>query len=294
MKIPYYPGCTLETTARNFSSTAISAAALLDVEMVELDRWNCCGGVYSLATDDSIRQIAPIRNLVRVQQSGADRVVTLCAMCYNTLKRANLSINTDVDRKDKINLFMDREEDYDGRVKVLHMLELLRDEVGFDRIAEKVKKPLSGLKVAPFYGCMLLRPREVGLDDVEGPTVLDRLLSIIGAEVIDDPYKTECCGSYQTVNQVDVVIERTRQIISSARKRGADAVVVSCPLCHFNLDARQRDVERKYRDFGKLPVLYFTQLLAMALGSSADICEFDAHHVDPRQVLEEKGLIGTE
>lgn len=287
MKILYYPGCTLKTAAKNFEASAIAAAEALDIQLVELPRWNCCGTVYSLATDDLMHQLAPIRNLIRVQEKGEDKVVTLCSMCYNTLKRANYLLAEDPEKKEKINDFMDREEDYRGEVKVLHLLEVLKER----DISSAVKRPLEGLKVTPYYGCLLLRPKEIGIDDIEEPAILKDLLQSLGAEVVDTPYKTECCGSYETVNNVDLVAERAYSILRSAVRRGADAVVVSCPLCDFNLDRRQKEVSQRYSDFREIPVLYFTQLLAIALGVDGENCRFDLHYVDPRPLFKGKDLI---
>jgi len=149
MKISYYPGCTLKNTAKNFEISAIAAARQLGVEFVELPKWNCCGTVYSLTSDDLMHQLAPIRNLLRVEENGFDRVVTLCSMCYNTLKRANLMVNRSPENLKKINDFMYKEKTrYSGKVKVLHFLEILRDEIGLDEIRKHVKKPLKGLKFA--------------------------------------------------------------------------------------------------------------------------------------------------
>ncbi len=291
MKISYYPGCTLKTAAANLESSAIATAALLGVDLIELERWNCCGGVYSLAKDDLMHQVAPIRNLVHAQQAGSERIVTLCAMCYNTLKRANFLVKGDEEKRGKINNFMDREEDYQGGVRVLHMLELLRDEIGVERITKAVTRKLDGLRVAPYYGCLLLRPADIGVDDLEEPTIMRQILECTGLEGIDIPYKTECCGSYHTVNQVDVVVDRTRDILDSAVKRGADAVAVSCPLCFFNLDRRQKELKEVHRGFTGIPIFYFTQLLAIALGAGAEKCGFELHHVNPIPLLERRGFI---
>jgi len=291
MKIPYYPGCTLKTKAKNFEDSALAAAATLGVEFNELEMWNCCGTVYSLADDDLIHQIASIRNLIRVRDLGENRIVTLCSMCYNTMKRANLFIQTDELKHRRINTYMDNEVPYDGEIKVLHFLELLRDEIGFDEVRYKTKKPLNGLKVAPYYGCLLIRPPEVGLDDLENPTILENLLMEMGAEAINDPLKTECCGSYQTVHRPDFVADLIFKILNSAKRRGADVVVTSCPLCQFNLDRRQRDVAQKRLDFSPIPILYFTQLMALAFGEDQAVCGLDAHFVDPQPLLRSKALI---
>ncbi|MDZ7261444.1 MAG: CoB--CoM heterodisulfide reductase iron-sulfur subunit B family protein, partial [candidate division KSB1 bacterium] len=266
MKISYYPGCTLKAKAKNFEDSTLAVARALNIELEELPVWNCCGTVYSMASDDLIHQIASIRNLVRVRDKGESRMVTLCSMCYNTLKRANLFMMSDELKHRRINAFLDNEVPYNGDVKVLHLLELLRDEVGFDEVRHKVKKPLVGLKVAPYYGCLLLRPQEVGLDNLENPTVLEDLLESLGAEVVRSPLKTECCGAYQTVNNPELVAELVHRILSAALAQGAEAMVTSCPLCQFNLDRRQLEIMQRYIGFREIPVLYFTQLMALALG----------------------------
>lgn len=293
MKISYFPGCTLKTMAKNFEDSALASLSSLGVEMVELPRWNCCGTVYSLTSDDLIHQLAPVRNLIRVKEQKNTRVVTLCSMCYHTLKRANKMVQEDSEKLDKLNNLMDREDvKYDGEVEVLHLLEILKDEIGFSQIAKKVKTPLKGLKVAPYYGCLLLRPQEVGLDDSENPTILKNFLESLGAEVIDYPYETECCGSYHTVVNIDLVVERAYDILSSAINQGAEAIVLSCPLCDFNLDNRQKEIKEKFSEFKGIPVFYFTQLLALSLGLKEKACRFDLNFVDPRPLLKSKHLTG--
>lgn len=292
MKISYYPGCTLKNNAKNFEDSTLCSLDHLGVEVEELPRWNCCGTVFSLATDDLIHHVAPIRNLLRAKESNSDKLMTLCAMCYNTLKRANERVKSDPESLDKINKFMYRENiDYEGDVKIFHLLELLRDEIKFENIAKKVVKPLKKLKVANYYGCLLVRPKEIGLDDVENPTILENLTSVLGAEPIDFPYKTECCAAYQTVDKPEIVAERTYHVLTSAQGQGAEVVAVSCPLCAFNLDHRQEKTSQKYPEFKNIPILYFTQLMAIALGCLENDLRFDLHYVDPKPIFKEKGLI---
>lgn len=292
MKITYYPGCTLKTHAKNFEDSALCSLRELGVSVEELPRWNCCGTVFSLATDDLIHHVAPIRTLIRTKETNSDTVMTLCAMCYNTLKRANERVKKDIDSQEKLHKFMDEEKiAYQGDVKVLHLLELLRDEIKFENLAKRVVKPLKGLKIASYYGCLLVRPKEIGFDDVENPTVLENLTTALGAKPIDFPYKTECCGAYQTVDKPGVVADRSFQILSSARRLGADVVIVACPLCAFNLDHRQKETAKKYSEFTKMPILYFTQIMALALGCPEEALRFDLHYVDPRPLLHGKGFI---
>jgi heterodisulfide reductase subunit B len=292
MKICYYPGCTLKNHAKNFEDSTICSLKAVGVEVDELDRWNCCGTVFSLTTDDLIHHVAPIRNLVRAKEANYDKVMTLCAMCYNTLKRANERVKSDPDSLEVINEFMDREETkYQGDVEIYHLLEFLKNEITFESLAEKIVKPLKNLKIASYYGCLLVRPKEIGLDDVENPTILEDLMAICGADSVDFPFKTECCGAYQTVDRPEIVADRTFQILSSAQNQGAEVVVVSCPLCAFNLDHRQKKAVELFPEFKHIPVLYFTQALAIALGCPEETLRFDLNYIDPKPLLREKGLI---
>jgi heterodisulfide reductase subunit B len=292
MKVSYYPGCTLKSNAKNFEDSTLCALRELGIDVKELPRWNCCGTVYSLTTDDLMHHLASVRNLIRVKEEGADSVITLCAMCYNTLKRVNERIKADPESLQKIHKFMDEEKIvYQGDVKVRHLLELLKEDVRFETIATKVKKPLGNLKVASYYGCLLVRPKEIGLDDMENPTILDDLAVVLGAEAIDFPYKTECCGAYQTVDKPEIVADRTYSILTSAQSRGAEVVSVSCPLCAFNLDHRQKETAKKYSGFKSIPILYFTQLLAIAMGCQEKDLRLDLHYVNPGPLLKGKGLI---
>jgi heterodisulfide reductase subunit B len=291
MELCYYPGCTLKTTAKNFEKPAIASVENLGYKMIELPRWNCCGTVHSLATDDLMHHLAPVRTLIRVLETGSDKVVTLCAMCYNTLKQTNRIMLEDAERRERINNFLDEERDYIGNVSILHLLEFLRDEVGFDGIKKKVKRPLQGLKLSPYYGCLLLRPEGIGIDDIEAPRIMEDFIETLGGKVTESPFKIECCGSYHTVDNIEPVVERTKMIIDAANTWGAEAIVVGCPLCFFNLDYRQRDAKARYKEFKYIPIFYFTQLLAIALGLNDNICDFGEHFVDPRPLLLDKNLV---
>ena len=291
MDLSYYPGCTLKTKSKNMEDSAIAAMATLGVNLVELPRWNCCGTVYSLADDDLVHQLAPIRNLIRAKEEGASRLVTLCSFCYNTLKRADLMIREDEEKRNTLNSFMEEEVDYNGEVETVHLLQVLRDDIGWESIAEKVKILLNGLKVAPYYGCTLLRPEEAAIDSVERPTIMRDLLQAIGAEAVDFPFATECCGSFQIVSRPDFVLDRAWNILSSAARRGAEVVITSCPLCDYNLSHRQSELAQRSSDFKAIPIVYFTQLLALSLGLGAEACRFDLNYVDPRPLLESKNLI---
>lgn len=292
MTIDYYPGCTMKTSATNYEKSAFAVANALGIDIKEMDDWNCCGVVATLASDDLMHQLAPVRNLTKLQEAGKDSVVVLCDMCYNTLKQTETFVQKNREALDTINAFMDREADYKGGVKVMHFLQYLRDVYGVENIKKKVQKKLKGLKVVPYYGCMLLRPKDCAIDDPEEPTIIKDLMVAAGAEVIDSPYKIECCGSYNTVNEKELVARRTYRIVNMARKAGGEMMVLSCPLCRFNLDNRSKQAKELHKDFEPLPVVYYTQLLALALGLDSDLLGFEKHYVDPRPVLNKKGLLG--
>ena len=257
----------------------------LDIEPVELPKWNCCGTVYSMATDNVMYQLAPIRNLIRTKEVGDDKLLVLCSMCYNTLKRANLLVKRKKDTLELINDFTYLEKvKYDGSVKVIHLIQLLKEKE--KEIKKNVERVLKGLKVATYYGCTLVRPKEAGIDDMENPDIMDSIVESLGAEPVYFPYSVECCGSYHTITEKELVFNRTYEIINSARENHADIILTSCPLCHFNLDARQKNVMEKYPDFKPLPVIYITQLLSYAFGFGDEVNRFDMNFINPKQTLE--------
>ena len=291
MKISYYPGCTLKVKAKGLEKSALAALDALGVEYEELPRWNCCGAVYSLADDDLIHIVAPVRDLIRVKQQGSDTVITLCSMCYNTLARANELMKNDEEKRKTINAFMDEEPDYFGDVKVVHFLDYIRDNYGFDKLKEKVINPLTGIKVAPYYGCTLIRPKEVALDKPDNPELFHKFMNALGAEVVDFPMATECCGSYQVLGNPDAALQVSYDILSDATKNGADALILTCPLCDYNLSRRQDLMLGKFEGAKDVPVYYFSQLLALALGLSPDTCHFELNRESAVEFLKSKNLL---
>jgi heterodisulfide reductase subunit B len=291
MKLLYYPGCTLKNSARNFDVSTVTSMAKLDVEVEEMKRWNCCGTVHALGAENVMNRVAPVTNMIRVKEANASEFMTTCAMCYNTLKRANNDVKKRSDALDTINRFLDLETTkYQGDVEVRHLLEYVRDRVGFDKLAQKVKKPLKGLRVACYYGCLLVRPKEVAFDDVENPMIMEKLIEALGATPVNFPLKTECCGAYHAVASPEIVADRTNKIMGSASEEKVDVVVVSCPMCAYNLDFRQDDARKLNPQLEHLPVLYFTQLMALALECGEDALRLDLHHIDPKPALAARGL----
>ncbi len=277
MKISYYPGCTLKTKAKNLDLAALASLEKLGVEVVELDRWNCCGAVFSLTDDDLIHMVAPVRNLVRAKEQGAEKLITLCSMCYNTLARANELIKKDKVKCETINRFMDEEIDYFGEVEVVHYLNFIKDDIGWDKVQERVVAPVEDLKLAPYYGCTLQRPAEVGIEPFGSYEVMSGLLEAIGAGVTQFDAADKCCGSYQLLTESGGAKRPSTVVVDSALRAGADAIVTSCPLCEYNL-GRQ----------GAAPTYYFTQLLAIALGVGEEKCHFQLNTPTSIELLKAK------
>lgn len=293
MKISYYPGCTLKSNAKNFEDSAIASLKEFGIEMEELPKWNCCGTVFSLASDDLMHHLASIRVLLRTREQGSNTLITLCSMCYHTLKLSNIRIKENPQELEKLNNIMYKENStYDGKVVVHHLLSFLKEEVTFKKIQERITADLSSLKVAPYYGCLLLRPKEISIDPrMEHPTIMSEFIKAVGAVPVEFPHQTECCGAYLTVDEKELVTERSHEILESARRAGADFIMTSCPLCQFNLDDRQKEIKKKYPEFEEIPVLYFTQLLALAMRLDKNSLRFDLNWVDPHIKLAEKNIV---
>ena len=293
MKVSYFPGCTLNTTGKGYDTAVRASAAAVGLDLVELSEWNCCGATFPLIIDNMLELAAPAHILVSARAQGvggnAPLLTTACTTCYNVLNRTNRFIREHLDERDRINSFI--ESDYSGEVEVKDILHLLRDDIGFDTVGQKVQMPLKGLKVAAYYGCMVLRPpAEVAYDDPDNPRSLDDLMASLGATPVDYPHKNECCGAYLAVKAPEVTREMAYTILRSAHSAGAEAVVTNCPLCQFNLDRRQREMTQLRAGLVPLPVYYFSQLMGLALGLDASGYGWERHYVDARPLLRTLGL----
>jgi heterodisulfide reductase subunit B len=285
MRYVYYPGCTLYTKARNLDSCARKAAARVGFELVEMPSWNCCGAIYNTGTDDLAAQVGPVRNLAKASQLG-EKLVTLCAACHNVLKRVDDRLHAQGNQVERDRLIAFVDEKFERRVRVMHYIEVLKNDIGFGKVKEKVTKSLAGLKVASYYGCLMVRPREVlQFDDPENPQVMDDLVATLGAVPTPFDFKAECCGGYLVVNRRDVARTASKRILDNARARGAETIVTTCPLCQHNVDKL-----RPVGD-GTMPVFYFTQLLGLAVGLPVEDLGFEHNAFDPKPFLKQKGLI---
>ena len=253
----YFPGCTLRNKAKDLDAYARASAKALGFELQELEDWQCCGGVYPLGSDEIASKLPSVRALNAAKEKGQD-LVAVCSACYHVLKRVNDDMKNVEDIKNRANNYMGLDTPYGGETQVLHFLEVLRDRVGFDELKKKVVNPLTGRKIGAYYGCLLLRPSKVmGFDNAEDPTILEDFIRALGAEPVLYAQRNECCGGYQTLENKGIAVKRATAVMENAKNNGADCLITACPLCLYNL---QENAE------GDLPVYYFTELLAEALG----------------------------
>ena len=256
MKVSYYPGCTLRTKAKQLDLYARKSAEALGITMEEIENWQCCGGVFSTAKDEIATKLSSVRALSEAAKK-EQILVTVCSACHNVIKQTNHAMQNDEDFAMHVNRYM-APESYDGSTRVLHYLEMLRDVVGFDTLKEKVVNPLSGKKIAAYYGCLLLRPGQtMQMDDVENPTILEDFIRALGAEPVIYAQRNECCGGYVAMEDPASAQKKSKKVLDSAASHGAELIVTACPLCRYNLEKNGES---------EMPVVYFTELLAEALG----------------------------
>ena len=262
MKYSYYPGCTLRTKAKKLDDYARASAKALGFELEEIEDWQCCGGVYPLSSDEIGSKLSSVRALNAAKEKNQE-LVTLCSACYHVVKRVNDDMRNVEDIRVRANNYMKLDEPYLGETNVLHFLEVLRDRIGFDELKKKVTNPLTGKKIGAYYGCLLLRPGEIlGFDNPENPTIIEDFIRAIGAEPVMYPYRNECCGGYISLKAKDLAKNMCDNIMDSSAGFGAEMLITACPLCQYNLTKNSN---------AKIPVYYFTELLAEALGVKEEV-----------------------
>ena len=257
MTYSYFPGCTLKTRGKDLDLWGRRSMEALGIQLEELPQWQCCGAVYPQAKDEIATRLSSVRALASAGALGTD-LVTLCSACHHVIKRVNHDMRTDETIRNRANNYLQLERPYAGETNVLHYLEVLRDRVGFDRLKERVVHPLTGRRVGAYYGCLLLRPSgEMEFDDPENPTILEDFLRAVGAEPVVYAMRNECCGGYITLENKPYAAKQAGKVLDNAAALGAEEIVTACPLCLYNL---------RTNGGGRLPVRYFTELLAEALG----------------------------
>ncbi|MGB9723854.1 MAG: CoB--CoM heterodisulfide reductase iron-sulfur subunit B family protein [Chloroflexia bacterium] len=287
-RLAYYPGCTLETTAREYDVSARIASREIGIELVELEGWTCCGASSGHTTQYELSLALPARNLRLAVEQGFDALVAPCAMCYARLRHTVHDLR-DPALRARINSLLDAP--WEGDVQVHSLVDLFSREENLALLREKRSRDLSGLRPVAYYGCLLVRPPEVlAPDDPEYPTMLDRILQAAGATLVDWPLKTECCGGSISLSCTEIALDLTRKLLEGAVRRGANSIVTACPMCHANLDMRQGQINRRYGTDFHIPIFYFTQIVGLATGHGVKELLLDRHLADPRPLLAEAGI----
>jgi heterodisulfide reductase subunit B len=280
----YFPGCSAESTGRGLGLSTAAIARPLDFELVEIEDWNCCGSTPYGSLDEEESLVVAARNLAIAEKAGFD-VVTPCSSCYVTLAKANRHLHEHPAMLAKVNEALAVAGlSYKGSLRVRHLVDVLVNDLTPEFIAARLKKPLSGLRVAAYYGCQLFRP-DYGLDDTERPTTLDRLVACTGAASVNFPMKARCCGGSLTLSEEASTLGLIEKILKNAVENGAQCLVTPCPLCQTNLDAYQSRVNSVFKTRYSIPVLFITQLIGLALGIDAKLLGLGANIITPSSVI---------
>jgi len=288
----YYPGCSLHGTAKEYDRSLKLVAGKLGFELREIADWNCCGATAAHSTNELLGLALPARNLMLAATDGRP-VLAPCAMCYNRMKVAQHELQDSskrqvverlLGRSEK--LISEKKESWSEQVSVVSLLQALAGDGIQAAIKEAVVKPLKGLKVVCYYGCLLVRPPEIiQPDNLENPQTMDRLVALLGGEVLDWPFKTECCGGSLALARTDIVLALGRRLLGMARDVGADCIVTACPMCHSNLDTRQGQIKAKFGESFDMPIFYVTELMGLAFGFTPKELLLDKHLTDAIKIV---------
>lgn len=280
MKIGYYPGCSANGTGKEYDISLKKVFNLLDVQLEELNDWSCCGATSAHATNHLLSVALPARNLIIAKHQKLSEVVAPCAACYNRLivTQHELESNPQLEKQTSELLG----ENIGDGISILNIVELF-EQIGKEKIVEKKKNDLKGIKAACYYGCLLVRPFEITrFDDAEQPSSMEKIISATGAKAVDWNYKTECCGGAHSFAHKEIVVDLSKKIIDDAKLHGADVIVVACPMCHSNLDMRQRAM----KDHQEMPILYLTEFIGLSLGIKPKELGIDLHFISADSLLE--------
>lgn len=285
MKFAYYPGCAAEGSGIEYGMSVERTAEILGFELQEMDDWNCCGATSGHNTDKLLSLALPARTLAIAEKMGLNTIVAPCAACYSRHRHAEHAIQHDPAMRKKIEAVLETE--LKGDAETLSILDVLVNKIGTDAIAAKVVNPLTTMKAACYYGCLLVRPVEyTGFDDAEDPQTMDKVMKALGAEPVEWSHKTECCGAAMVTSRPDVGMPMLYRVLKDAKESGAECLVTACPLCGLNLDMRQTAVEKQFKETFNLPIYYVTELLAIACGDDYKQVGIEKHFVEAGKFLE--------
>lgn len=284
MKYAYYPGCSLEKTQRGYDESVREIFKALDQELVEIEDWNCCGATVYMSVKETVSLAVSSRNLALAEKMGCD-IIAPCSSCFTVLSKTNKILNEiPALHKDVNEALAEAGLNYSGKTQVRHPLDILLNDVGVNLILQKAKRSLNGLKIAPYYGCQIVRPGK-GFDDNENPVLMDKLFNKCGGNVVYFPMKVRCCGGMLMTTFEETALKLNKELLSCAVENGADCIVTTCPLCHFNLEAYQDKINQTYNTKFNIPILYFTQLLGIVLGLSEKALGIDSSFIPMGQKI---------
>lgn len=288
MQVGYYPGCSLESTAKEFDLSIRAIFEEMEVSLKEIPDWNCCGASPAHSLNEELAIALPYRNLVKAEEAGLNKIVSPCPACYSHLKHTHERVTKDAHLADRLQAIVGKR--YGGKTESKHLLDFIKEDIGLQQLRSRMKTSLKGLRVASYYGCLTRLPG-VSLDDVENPVIIDEIIDALGGEPLDWSHKTECCGASLSVTRTEIALRLVRSILEAAREKGAECIAVICPLCQSNLDARQGDIFRKYGTLYDTPILYMSQLIGLTQSLGFSRLGIDRLIINPIALLSKRGII---
>jgi heterodisulfide reductase subunit B len=293
VKYAYYPGCSLISSAKEYNISTKAMCEALDIDVPDIEDWNCCGATAGHAINHNLSLALPARNIAIAEETDVNTIIAPCSECFHNLATVNKALKEDDDERKKVNrVLADTDLEFHGKTEVKHMLDVIANDVGYEQIKQKTKRDLSKLRIAPYYGCLVVRPPDVAnFDRLENPQTMDNISKALGAQVVEyADYKTACCGGALILPKEDVALKLIKNILLGAKKAGANCIIVPCPMCHMNLDAKQQLVEETFGISIDIPILYFPQLVGLGLGLDPGTLGLDKNLVSPKKLLDALGV----
>jgi heterodisulfide reductase subunit B len=288
MQVGYYPGCSLESSAKEFDLSLRAIFQEMEISLQQIPDWNCCGASPAHSLNEELAMALPYSNLVKAEEAGLKRILSPCPACYSHMKHTHEKVGKDPSLADRLPKIVGKK--YQGSVVSKHLLDFIKEDIGLKRLKSSMKTSLKGLKVASYYGCLTRLPG-VNLDDVENPVIMDEIVEVLGGKPLDWSHKTECCGASLSLTRTEIALRLVRSILEAAQEKGAECIAVVCPLCQSNLDVRQTLVSKKYGALDKLPILYITQLIGLTQRLGYAQLGLDRFITSPKEPLLKKMII---
>jgi len=283
MQVGYYPGCSLESSAKEFDLSLRAIFQEMKISLQEIPDWNCCGASPAHSLSEELGMALPYRNLAKAEESGIRKIISPCPACYSRMKLVHEKVALDRSLADRLLEIVGK--DYKGSLESRHILDFIKEDIGLERLKSSMKRSLKGLRVASYYGCLTRLPG-VKIDDVENPVIMDEIVEALGGKSLDWSHKTECCGASLSLTRTEIALRLVRSILEAAEEKGAECIAVVCPLCQSNLDVRQSLVYKN-----KMPILYITQLIGLTQGLGYAKLGLDGLIVSSRDLLQKRGII---